>query len=123
MKEHFGDVQKNFMELGIFLSSLDFERDLQKQSVLDKLNSELKKSYALFEAGLCDNVPVCTKCERSQAELRELVALVNRCTQEGFLTDEARSALNDFVTTIPRILSEMKKIYLESLLDISSSRP
>ncbi len=123
MKEHFGDVQKNFIELGVFLSGLDFEKDLLKQNVLEDLNGELKKSYALFEAGLCDNVPVCKKCEHSQAELRELVTLVSRCTQEGFLTEEARVALNDFVRTIPRILSEMKSIYLESLLEISSSRP
>ncbi len=123
MKEHFGDVQKNFIELGIFLSGLDFERDLLKQNVLEELNAELKKSYALFEAGLCENVPVCTKCEFSQAELEKLVTLVSRSTEEGFLTEEARVALNDFESTIPRILSEMKSIYLESLLEMSSSRP
>jgi len=123
MKEHFGNVQKNFMDLGIFLSGLDFEKDLLKQSILKQLDNELKKSYALFEAGLCDNVPACTKCEASHAELRELVTLVDACAQAGQMTPEAHRALNDFVITIPRILKEMKSVYLESLLGISSARP
>jgi len=119
MKEQLGDVQKNFMDLSIFLSGLDFEKDLLKQSNLENLNRELKKSYVMFDEGLCDNVPFCTKCGQSQAQLKELVTMIDLCTQNELMTAQAHEALNDFIEVIPQILLEMKTIYLESLLDRS----
>ena len=119
MEEQFSNVQKSFMNLSIYLSGLDLEKDLLKQSILIDLNNELKSTYTLFEQGLCESLPVCDKCDGNKERLNELVNMIDQCAQNGMMTDEAFEALNDFTEIIPQILSEMKTIYLESLSKIS----
>lgn len=103
------------MELSVFLSSLDLEKDLHKQNVLEEVNRALSETYFLFEQGLCAAVPMCNKCDANQAHLSELVILINDCTQNKKITQEASTALNNFLKIIPQVLSEMKILYLASL--------
>lgn len=119
MEEQFGYVQKSFIDLSIYLSGLDLEKDLLKQSVLVELNGQLRRTYTLFEQGLCESLPVCTKCEGNKTQLSELVDLIDTCVQNEMMSEEAFRALNDFIQVIPQILSEMKTIYLQSLSELS----
>lgn len=118
MEEQFGYVQKSFIDLSIYLSGLDLEKDLLKQSVLIELSGQLRQTYTLFEQGLCESLPVCTKCDGNKAQLDELVNLIDECVQNEMMNEEALRALNDFMKVIPQILSEMKTIYLQSLSEL-----
>ncbi len=119
MEEQFSYVQKSFMDLSIYLSGLDLEKDLFKQSVIEELNGELKRTYTLFEKGLCESLPVCTKCDGNKAQLSELVSLMKASEHNEMISKEAVNALNDFIEVIPQILSEMKTIYIQSLAKLS----
>lgn len=115
MQEVFTKVQKNFMDLSLFLSSLDLEKDLQKQSVLEDVNGALSQTYTLFEQGLCEAVPMCDKCDTNKSHLKELVALIDSCAKNEEVTHEASVALNDFLEIIPQVLTELKTLYIASL--------
>lgn len=115
MHDVFPIVQKNFMDLSLFLSSLDLEKDLQKQNVLEDVNTALSQTYTLFEQGLCEAVPMCDKCDTNKMHLKELVVLIDSCTRNEAITHEASVALNDFLQIIPQVLKEMKTLYIASL--------
>lgn len=119
MQEVFSIVQKNFMDLSLFLSSLDLEKDLQKQDVLEEVNSALYQTYTLFEEGLCEAVPMCNKCDTNKNHLKEVVALIDSCASNKKMTHEASGALHDFLEIIPQILKEMKTLYIASLTKTS----
>jgi hypothetical protein len=103
------------MELGIFFSGLDLEKDLAKPAVLQEVYVALIKSYELFEAGLCEIAHMCNKCEANKERMNRLILLMGQCAQEEKMNDEAHQALAEFVQIIPATLSEMKILYLQSL--------
>jgi len=103
------------MELGIFFSSLDLEKDLAKPAVVKEVHTALNKSYDLFEAGLCDIAHMCNKCEANKERMSQLIALIGQCVQDEKMSEEAHQALDEFVHIIPATLSEMKNLYLASL--------
>ncbi len=103
------------MELGIFFSGLDLEKDLAKPIVLKEVYSTLIKSYDLFEEGLCEIAYMCNKCEANKERMRKLILLMSQCEKAEKMNDEAHQALAEFVQIIPATLSEMKNIYLQSL--------
>jgi hypothetical protein len=115
MQDIFQKVQTNFMELGIFFSGLDLEKDLAKPAVLQEVYVALIKSYELFEAGLCEIAHMCNKCEANKERMNRLILLMGQCAQEEKMNDEAHQALAEFVQIIPATLSEMKILYLQSL--------
>lgn len=115
MEEHFTIVQKSFMDLSIYLSGLDLEKDLLKHSVLVDLNNELKNTYTLFENGLCESLPKCDKCDTNKVKLNKLVNMIELSAQNKKIDEDAYSALQEFIIVIPQILLEMKAIYLKSL--------
>jgi hypothetical protein len=115
MQDIFQKVQTNFMELGIFFSGLDLEKDLAKPAVLKEVYSALIKSYDLFESGLCEIAHMCNKCEANKERMSELILLIRQCQKDEKMSDEAHEALAEFVQIIPVTLSEMKNLYLQSL--------
>ncbi len=115
MDNIFPVVQKNFMELSLFLSGLDLYKDLQKQHVLEDVYASLLKAYTLFDEGLCEAVPVCNKCNKNKDQLQKLVGIIDKCVADEKITDEAFAALHEFLDIIPQVLFEMKMIYLGSL--------
>ncbi len=115
MEEHFTIVQKSFMDLSMYLSGLDLEKDLLKHSVLVDLNNELRTTYTLFENGLCQSLPKCDKCDTNQYKLSQLVDMIELSVQNKKISEDAYTALEEFIIIIPQILLEMKAIYLQSL--------
>jgi hypothetical protein len=115
MQDIFQKVQTNFMELGIFFSGLDLEKDLAKPAVLKEVHSALIKSYDLFDAGLCEIAHMCNKCNNNKERMRKLIALIGQCAEDEQMNKEAHQALAEFVQIIPATLSEMKNLYLVSL--------
>jgi len=103
------------MELGIFFSGLDLEKDLAKPAVLKEVYVALNKSYDLFEAGLCEIAHMCNKCEANKERMSQLILLIGQCAEDEQISDEAHQALEEFVQIIPVTLSEMKNLYLQSL--------
>lgn len=117
MQDIFQKVQTNFMELGIFFSGLDLEKDLAKPAVLKEVNTTLLKSYLLFEEGLCQTAHMCNKCETNKEGLSKLVIMIGECAKNEKMSDEAHLALAEFVQIIPATLSEMNNLYLRSLAE------
>ena len=115
MQDIFQKVQANFMELGIFFSGLDLEKDLAKPAVLKEVYSVLIKSNELFEAGLCEMAHMCDKCEAKRELMGNLILLMGQCEKDEMMSAEAHQALAEFVHIIPATLSEMKNLYLQSL--------
>ena len=119
MEKQFSNVQKSFMDLSIYLSGLDLEKDLLKHSVLITLNNELKNTYSLFENDLCQSLPKCKKCDANQEKLSQLIGMINLSVENKSISEEAYSALQEFIIIIPQILLEMKALYLQSLSELS----
>jgi hypothetical protein len=115
MQDIFQKVQANFMELGIYLSGLDLKKDLAKPAVLREVYAALLKSHDLFERGLCDIAHMCNKCEANKERMNRLIVLIDECSQDEKMSDEAHEALAEFVQIIPVTLAEMKNLYLASL--------
>lgn len=103
------------MELGIFFSGLDLDKDLIKPAVIKEVHSALLKSYDLFETGLCEMAHMCNKCEAKRELMGELVILMAQCEKEEMVSNEAHEALVEFIHIIPATLLEMKNLYLQSL--------
>ncbi len=115
MQDIFQKVQTNFMELGIYLSGLDLEKDLVKPAIFHEVYAALLKSHDLFAAGLCEIAHMCNKCEGNKERMRKLILLIEKCAEDEKMSDEAHQALAEFVQIIPATLSEMKNLYLQSL--------
>lgn len=115
MQDIFQKVQTNFMELGIFFSGLDLEKDLAKPAVLKEVYSALIKSYILFESGLCEIAYMCDKCQANKERMNKLILLMSECEKDEKMNDETHQALAEFVQIIPATLSEMQNLYLQSL--------
>lgn len=115
MQEIFQKLQTNFMELGIFFSGLDLEKDMEKPAVINEVHSALIKSYDLFDKGLCELAHMCNKCEANKERMNKLVLLITQCQEDEKMSEQAHQALAEFVHIIPATLSEMKNLYLQSL--------
>lgn len=115
MQDIFQKVQTNFMELGIFFSGLDLEKDLEKPAVIKEVHSALIKSYDLFERGLCEIADMCNRCEANKERMNKLIFLIAQCQEDEKMSEEADQALAEFVQIIPATLSEIKNLYLQSL--------
>ena len=115
MHNMFQQVQESFMELGIFLSGLNIDKDLHNTEKLTELNAALLSTYNLFDQGLCEKAQMCPKCNATKEQFHKLVEMISVCAKNGKMNREADVALVEFMYIIPQTLAELKTLYLESL--------
>ena len=115
MQAVFKQVNEVFLDLGVFLSSLDLDYDLQDARKVELIYDAFKKTSELFEMGLCGQVSVCKKCEANRDELKHLVTLLKEAAYHGKMSPQTEVAFTEYMYSIPQILFEIKNMYLESL--------
>jgi len=113
MKDVFQEVQDNFMELGIVLSGIDLEDELDYKEI-DEVCSTLQRAYTSFEEGLCETAYMCEKCNKNKEQLHALLEMIRPCAKNGKIDWATNVALVEFMYVIPQILTELKTVYLES---------
>ena len=113
MKDIFLEVQDNFMELGIVLSGVNLEDELDYKAI-DEVSFALQKAYKSFEEGLCRTAYMCEKCSKNEEQLHSLVEMIKACAKNGKIDWATNVALVEFMYVIPQILAELRTVYLES---------
>lgn len=115
MKDMFQEVQTNFMELGILLSGIDLNTDLNDEKTLEEIDEALKDTYRVFDQGLCETAYMCKKCNNNKDQLQKLVELISSCVKDKRMNAVANVALVEFMYSIPDTLAELRAVYFESL--------
>ncbi len=115
MQTAFKLVNEAFLELGVFLSTLDLDHDLNNKEKIEEIYRAFQETSDLFEMGLCTQVKVCKKCENNRDELKELVVLLKDAAYHGRMSPQTIVAFTEYMYSIPQILFEIKSMYLESL--------
>lgn len=113
MKDIFQQVQDGFMELGIILSGVNLEDELNTDDI-DEITYSLIETNKLFEQGLCETAYMFDKCNKNKEQLHHLVKMMKRCAKTGKIDRVSNVALVEFMYIIPQILSELKSVYLEN---------
>lgn len=113
MKDIFQQVQDSFMELGVVLSGVDLEHELEKEEI-NNVYLSLADTYKLFDQGLCETAYMCEKCNKNKEELHKLLQLIKSCIKIGKLDRVSSVALVEFMYIIPQVLSELRTTYLEN---------
>ncbi len=115
MQTVFKQVNEAFLELGVFLSSLDLDHDLQDEEKVGQIYQAFQATSELFEKDVCSQVKVCKKCEQTRDELKALVALLKEASYHGRMSPQTAVAFTEYMYSIPQTLFEIKSMYLESL--------
>lgn len=113
MKDLFQQVQDNFLDLGVLLSDVDFEHELNIQEI-ETISFALHEAYSVFNAGLCETAYMCEKCSSNRDQLHALLEMMKTCAKNGKMDRVANVALVEFMYIIPQVLAELRTVYLES---------
>ncbi|PHR58497.1 MAG: hypothetical protein COA44_03365 [Arcobacter sp.] len=115
MQEKLQEIHECFMELGILLSGIDLEEDLNNKLMIDKIEFALKQTYKLYAEGLCEIEYVCEKCESNKNQLFKLLKMFKSCCEHKKIDPVSSVALVEFAYIIPQVLSELKSTYIQNL--------
>ena len=113
MKDLFQQVQDNFMDLGVLLSDVDFEHELNMEEI-ETISFALHEAYSAFDAGLCETAYMCERCSNNKEQLHALLEMMKVCAKTGKMDRVANVALVEFMYIIPQVLAELRAVYLES---------